>query len=434
LRIGRTVPPASAPLGLTEILNGLRGLGRGSREVERFRSELMSFFEVRHCFLVSSGKAALTLILQALHDRHPRRREVLIPAFACYSLPSAIRRAGLVPRLCDVDPRTLDYDERHLGRSLSAVRLEAGGAGSGLLAAVSVHLFGRPVDTARLRSAIPDPDVAVIEDAAQAMGARGGGRRVGLEGDVGFFSLGRGKAWTTGEGGIIVTRRDEIAAAIGKRVAQLPGYGMGALAALALRVAALSLLQRPAFFWIPRLIPFLRVGDTIYDPSFPMRRFSAFQAGLARGWQARLDAFRRRRRQSVLYWERMPLPDGLTRCGGAAEGAPIDFIRYPLRIVRPRLWREILARSQAQGLGIMLTYPGSIDEIPELKGELKGQDFPAARRLSQEILTLPVHPLLTDRDRSHIAALMRAVGEADYAGKAPASNGHHPLRNCRGPS
>lgn len=438
MHIGRSIPPASSPLTLRDLINGCGGLLRGEREVERFRREILDVFAVRHCFLVSSGKAALTIILQALHDRRRMRREVLIPAFGCYAVPSAVCRAGLTPRLCDVDPQTLDYDERDLRRCLAADHPSAGIRGAaddarpGLLAAVSVHLFGKPADTVRLREMIRDPDTAVIEDAAQAMGAKSGGRWLGLRGDVGFFSLGRGKVWTTGEGGIIVTDREDIAERIRRRTVELPEYRFVPLLLLAVRTAALAWLQRPEFFWIPRLMPFLRVGDTIFDPSFPMRRFSAFQAGLARRWHERLNGFRHQRRLSIERWDDLPLPAGISRYRGRAAGEPVDFIRYPLRVRPPGLWSKILERGFSAGLGIMLTYPDSIDGIPELKGAFAGQEFPAARRLAHEILTLPVHPLLTEKDRDKIANLVGSLEGSPPAGTEPTAMANSPAGHKRG--
>src|SRR5210317_1112301 len=119
MRIGRTLPPAASPIYIRNILNGFKGLLRGQQQIERFRSELKDFYGVKHCFLVSSGKAALTLILRALHDLYPDRDEVLIPAFICYSVPSAIVRAGLKVKLCDVNPDTLDFDYDQLKELLS---------------------------------------------------------------------------------------------------------------------------------------------------------------------------------------------------------------------------------------------------------------------------------------------------------------------------
>jgi dTDP-4-amino-4,6-dideoxygalactose transaminase len=412
MHIGRTIPPASAPLGFKEILDGLRGLVRGPREVERFRCELKQHFGVRHCFLVSSGKAALALILQALHDLQPQRDEVLVPAFCCYSVPSAIVRAGLKIRLCDSDPDTLDFDFHQLAGEILPIErpLKAACAGSNenLLAVVSVHLFGLAADTGRLRKLVSDPAVAVVEDAAQAMGAEFNGRKMGLIGDIGFFSLGRGKALSAVEGGIVVTNRDDLAEALKSRMGQVADYSHLELAALLAQGIALSLLQRPSLFWIPKTVPFLRVGDTIYDPQFRVRKFSPFQAGMTRNWRAKLKKYRDLRRQAAGRWAKHELPAGVSGYSNP-QGQQADFIRYPLRIRKPGLWAGLLERSLAGGCGVMLTYPDSIAGIPELESRLNGQSAPAAGRLAKEILTLPVHPLLSAEDENRIELLLKTA-------------------------
>ena len=70
---------------------------------------------MRHVFLVSSGSAALTLALMALKSL-AREREVVIPAYTCFSVPAAVLQAGLRPVLCDIDPSTFDFDHSHLLR------------------------------------------------------------------------------------------------------------------------------------------------------------------------------------------------------------------------------------------------------------------------------------------------------------------------------
>ena len=119
MRIGRTLPPAAAPLSLIDLLHGCAAIARPRRALRWFENDLKEYFNVQHCFLVSSGKAALTLILQSLREMHPDRDEVVIPAFNCFSVPSAVIRAGLKVRLCDVNPSTLDFDDESLKRTLS---------------------------------------------------------------------------------------------------------------------------------------------------------------------------------------------------------------------------------------------------------------------------------------------------------------------------
>src|SRR2546422_7913447 len=75
---GRTLPPAATPIGSREIISGVCGIFHGQQELDRFESELKEHFGVKHCFLVSSGKAAFTLILLALKELFPDRDEVVI--------------------------------------------------------------------------------------------------------------------------------------------------------------------------------------------------------------------------------------------------------------------------------------------------------------------------------------------------------------------
>lgn len=413
MRIGRTIPPAASPISTKDIANGVLALIRPQKEIARFRDELKACFGVKHCFLVSSGKSALTLILLGLRDLHPERNTVLIPAFCCYSVPSAVIRAGLQIRLCDVDPDTLDFDFAPLEKNASEPPPDfaaqaahaVGPKDSRLLAVVPVHLFGLVADVERVRRAVADPDITIIEDAAQVMGAEAGGRKLGTIGDVGFFSLGRGKALSAVEGGVIVTNRDDIAGSIARRLGPIPCGGPTDMLRQLVLAVGLSVCQHPVFFWIPKSIPFLRLGETIFDPDFQMRKLSAFQAGLARGWRQRLAGFSTVRRRAAEQWERLPLPRDLGRFR-TRDGRQPTYIRYPIRVRDQARWTTLLKASQAEGLGVMLTYPQPIHRISQLEKNFIGQDFPAATRLSKEILTLPVHPLLSARDRQRIEAFI----------------------------
>ena len=88
MRIGRSVPPAAAAVSVSDLWTGLGGLLAPARELEARRKELAEYFGARHLFLVSSGTAALTLVLGALKSRS-RRTEVVIPAYTCFSVPAA---------------------------------------------------------------------------------------------------------------------------------------------------------------------------------------------------------------------------------------------------------------------------------------------------------------------------------------------------------
>ena len=417
MHIHRTLPPAASPIYFRDIISGLKGLVCGQQELERFKSELKEYFSMKHCFLVSSGKTALTVVLQVLKDMNPDRDEVLIPAFTCYSVPSSIVRAGLKVKLCDIDPETLDFNFDKLSKILSQLstlnsQLSAKSyellKGTRLLAIIPTHLFGLPADIGRLRNLVKD--LEIIEDSAQTMGGEWDGKKLGTLGDVSFFSLGRGKALSTVEGGIIVTNREDIAEKIKFRLQGVPAYSIIDLIKLFFKAIALTIFLHPALFWIPKSIPFLKLGETIYDPEFKMKKMSPFQAGLARDWKNKIKKFKNTRTKCSKLWLQATQVTQITQATQSTQVTQStqlpDLIRFPIRINDQSLRNKILSQSNQNGLGIMPTYPGPINSIQELKNEFTGQDFPEAKETAHHLITLPVHSFVTENDKTRISALI----------------------------
>jgi len=431
MRIGRTLPPAATPIGIRDIISGVCGIFTGQQELDRFQLELKEYFGVKHCFLVSSGKAAFTLILLALKELSPDRDEVLIPAFTCYSVPSSVVRAGLRIRLCDLHPDCLDFDFAQLSAMLSEAsrpRADAGPAGvtsesqggtrypaatSGdsikrVLAVVPTHLFGYPADVARLRSLIREPEVAIVEDAAQAMGETREGRKVGTLGDVSFFSLGRGKAFSVVEGGVILTNRDDLAERLNRLVGELPRYGLLALLSLFVKAVGMLMFIHPRLFWVPRSVPFLKLGETLFEPHFPIRGMSSFQAGLARNWQKRIENLRDTRKRRVIQWMALLEKGGIHGSSVLGSQRP-GLLRFPIRVSDKKKREFLLRESIRGGMGIMSVYPTSINGIPELSGRIEGRAFPVAENCARELVTLPTHGYLTEDDVTGLIRLISRV-------------------------
>jgi len=240
MRVGRTVPPAAAPLGWIDLWHGLAGALRPVRSVRALEDEIRREFGVRHVFTVSSGKAALALTLTAL-KAGSSRRDVVIPAYTCFSVPAAVLAAGLRPVLCDIDASTFDFDHAQLARTLSR----------DTLCVVAHHLFGVPAAIERIRALCALHRIVLVEDAAQAMGARSSGRRLGTLGDVGIFSLGRGKNITCGSGGIIVTNSGLVADAIARLYRPLTAPSHALQLADFVRLAIMTIFIRPWLYWVP---------------------------------------------------------------------------------------------------------------------------------------------------------------------------------------
>lgn len=392
MKIRRTLAPAAAPLGFRDILHGAAGLVLGGRYLKRLERELKAYFGVRYVFPVSSGKAALTLILQALKSLAPDRHEVLIPAYTCFSVPSAIVKAGLTVALCDINPRTFDFDYNLLEKSVT----------KNTLCVVPSHLFGIPSDVGRIVRLGSAQSAFVVEDGAQAMGGTIAGKKIGALGDVAFFSFGRGKNVTCGSGGVIVTNIDRIANEIRKIYASLPGpAGLENLMDLA-QAVLLAFFIRPRLFWFPSGLKFLKLGETFFDKEFPLARLSGMKAGLLRRWRKRLEEANRVREKNAAYLSRQ-IGIEIFR-----ESAP-SLLRLPLLAADRETRDRICFLSLQKGMGISRMYPTAVNRIEEIKKLFSGKTFPSADRVAETIFTLPVHQYLSTKDKEETADFVKGL-------------------------
>jgi perosamine synthetase len=402
MRVRRTLPPVAALLAPVDLLHGVMGTFLGPRYARRLEAELREHFGARYVFLVSSGKAALALVLSAL-KRLSKRSDVVLPAYTCFSVPAAVERAQLAIRLADVDPETFDFDYRSLASSI----------GPDTLCVVAPHLFGIPADIERLRALCASSGAFLIEDAAQAMGGLCNGKMAGSLGDVGFFSVGRGKNITAGSGGIILTNSDPIAAALASECESLETPGIRSSLVELARVVLMSIFIRPTLYWLPAGLPFLRLGETFFEPDFPIRRMSGASAGLLRHWRDRLATANGGRAAAAAMLDR--------RIG--REGRPeIPYLRLPVlmetREARDRVWAQAVDR----GLGVGRMYPAPVNEIEQIRERFLGQAYPSAKSVSERLLTLPTHHLASEGDRRSVCELLERepvsgrTAERDSAG------------------
>lgn len=348
--------------------------------IRTLEDSLRRYFGVRHVFLVSSGKAALTLTLTALKAASGRT-EVVIPAYTCFSIPAAVLSAGLRPVLCDINPSTFDYDHELLERTLN----------DNTLCVVAHHLFGIPARIDRVRALCRERGIAVIEDAAQAMGVQSDGRKLGTIGDVGVFSLGRGKNITCGSGGIVITQSDAVAGEIRRQWPGLESPPPAEVLSDFAKLVLMAIFIRPRLYWLPAALPFLRLGQTIFPRQVFVKRLSGMQAGLLHQWQHRLDQSNQRRSETSAAVSRelaLPLPSGPSH----------PYLRLPMLAANAQRRDCIHSLAQQRGLGVSLGYPTPINEIPEISKMFDGQQYPSARSVSERILTIPTHQWISTKD------------------------------------
>ena len=167
--------------------------------VGRFERDFAAFCEAGHGVATSNGTTALHLCLVTLGIGPGD--EVLVPDMTFVSTANVVRYTGATPVLVDADPRTWGMDPEDARRKLTG-RTRA---------IIPVHLYGHPVDMDPILALGAAHGVDVVEDAAEAHGARYKGRRVGALGRIGAFSFYGNKILTSGEGGMVVTNDPKLA-------------------------------------------------------------------------------------------------------------------------------------------------------------------------------------------------------------------------------
>jgi dTDP-4-amino-4,6-dideoxygalactose transaminase len=386
--------------------------------VARFEQALGEYLGVPHLFFASSGRTAFRLLLAALL-RRPQlqgRSKVIIPGYTCPAVAKVILDAGLTPQLVDMEPESFTYSAAALSEAV----------GPDTLAIVVVHPFGIPVAMAPALAAARSVGALVIEDAAQAMGARVEGRHVGTRGHVGLYSLGPGKPLALGGGGVVVTSDDQLAAALAQEWADLPPDSTLQSALAWMRMGLFSLAFQPPVWWVAKRLGAQQVGANEASWGYQMSRFAASQAAVGLAMLPRLDAINAVRREHArqllagLAGFTSLLSPGvakLSRSQVDSIGAqPIEqskepiFLRLPL-LTSTQAQADSIARAlAAAGIGVGRMYGRTIGEFFP---QLAGAPMPGSERVARTLLTLPTNHYVQVEDIERIPELIRGALIAD---------------------
>ncbi len=178
--------------------------------VEQFETEFAAYVGARHAIAVANGTVAMHLALLACGVGPGD--EVIVPTLTFVASANPIVYCGATPVFVDSEPLTWQIDPLDVERKLTT-RTKA---------IIAVHLYGHPSDVESLQAIARRRGIALIEDCAEAIGTRVNGRHVGVFGEIAGFSLFGNKTITTGEGGMVVTDRDDLH----QLVVRLKGQGL----------------------------------------------------------------------------------------------------------------------------------------------------------------------------------------------------------------
>lgn len=386
----KSIPPAGTRIKLKEIVSSLLYSVSEKQSTEKFRNKICEYFQAKDCLLVSSGRAALTLILKALKKIRDKD-EVIIPAYTCFSVPSAVAKAGLKISLCDISLETLDLD---LEKLLPLINKNT-------LAVLPAYHFGLSHDISEMVNLCREQGIYVIEDVAQGMGARFEKRYLGTFGDLGFFSLGRGKNITTVEGGIILSQNEEISSLIREELSNSKrDIGIEHF----FKIFLYKIFINPLLYWIPEKIPSLEIGVSKFSQEFDLSSISEYQARLGVYLLQRLEKINSTRISNARYliaalkdWDRISLLS-------SPEEAYSVYLRLPILFKESSERERIYNSLRGKNLGASRMYPNSLDKIAGIENYLTPNryDLPNSNFVEKNILTLPTHQFLnqTDLDRT----------------------------------
>ena len=322
-------------------------------KVEELEQLVAAACGAEHAVAVSNGTAALHLAVLALGIGEGD--DVLVPAYTFPATANVVALAGARPVLVDVDPDTFNVDAERVAAAVTP-RTRA---------VLAVHLFGRPLAWDELEGAVP-ASVALLEDAAGALGARRRSRPCGGLGRAGCLSFHPRKIVTTGEGGAVTTGESELAEAVrrlrhhGWRDGDLPAPGLN-----------------------------YRLSDVLCAVGIPqVRRLRELLAARAH--------------VAAAYAERLA---GVVELPAADEGDTHGWQAYVVRVDRRD---EVLAGLRAEGIEAQI---GTF-ALPLLSAYRHQGEFRGARRAYERALALPFHSRLSDGDVDRVAAAVTRLAAA----------------------
>lgn len=331
------------------------GMIASGEVVTRFEEEYAAYAGVKHAIATSNGTTALHAGLLAVGIAPGD--EVIIPSFTFIATASSVSMCNAHPVVADVDFTTCCIDPESVAEQITPKTR----------AIIGVHLFGQPCDISAIQQICEDNNLIFIEDCAQAHGAKYKGKQVGTFGDVGCFSFYPTKNMTTGEGGLVTCSDDIIA----EKIRRLINHG-----------------QKEKYLHT-------EIGYNY--------RLTNMGAAIGRVQLRKLDEMNQKRQDNATFYTSYINRKGIV-CPVIRDSCTHVFHQYAIRVTTETgMTRDQFAEMLLKhGVGTAIHYPIPVHEQPVYKGKINGSSCPVSQQLAQEILSLPVYPSLTIKEREQV--------------------------------
>lgn len=325
-------------------------------EVRLFEEEFAAYVGASGAVGVGSGTEALHVALRAC--KIGPGDEVITVSHTAVATVAAIELTGATPVFVDIEPSYYAMNPALLEKAITPKTK----------AIIPVHIYGQPADLKPILEIAKRHKLRVIEDCAQAHGAKYDGRRVGTWGDIGCFSFYPTKnLGALGDGGALVSSNAELL----KQSRLLREYG-----------------------WAERYVSHLSGWNS---------RLDELQAAILRVKLRTLDADNAKRRQiASVYWRDMVATEKPATRQGVEHVFHLFVIRSPRR-------DALKAHLEKNGVQALIHYPVPVHQQPAYAGKLRGASLPETERAAREILSLPLYPELQSSDVDRVIQAVNSL-------------------------
>ncbi|MFA5331372.1 MAG: DegT/DnrJ/EryC1/StrS family aminotransferase [Methanoregula sp.] len=336
-------------------------LAQGERVAE-FETKFASYCGTGYGIAVNSGTAALHAALLAAGIGPGD--EVIVPAFSFIATATAVSMCGAKPVFADVDEQTFTIRPAEIRNRITPKTK----------AVIGVHLFGQPFDVEPVQEICEAHNLVLIEDAAQAHGALYHGTKVGNLGKFGCFSFYATKNMITGEGGMVTTN------------------------------------DKPSADKLRRIINHGQSEKYLHTELGYNYRMTDIAAAIGTVQLKKLEKFNMRRRKNAEYYAANLTATGIIK-PKVADNVQHVYHQYVIQVTKdfPLSRSELMDILKAKGIGTAVHYPIPIHRQPLYAPVADPDPCPVATRLSETVLSLPVHPSLDPKDLALVCEVINRV-------------------------